>query len=325
MRGGVKTFYQLVSFFFFSFSNHHSERRVDRDRRAGASFVVTTRRAFVASTMGKRVIEESEDEHSDDNLSDAEDPDDPLHGKDLYELIGVSKSASSGEIKKAYHKMALKLHPDKNPSEDAAVQFQTLQKVYGVLSDADKRRVYDETGRFDDADGLSDEKFNSLYEYYRGIYKQVTEEDIESFELEYRGGDEEKKDLLEAYEKFAGNMSKVFMWVMCSEEAVDSHRFADVVDAAVDAGESKRYPAFTSWAAKIRKKPAPKDPLKPRPKKKKKAASAGGGGEGDLMAIIQARQNARAAAADDLFARLEEKYGGGKSPKKKAKGGGKKK
>ena len=46
--------------------------------------------------MGKRVIEESEDEHSDDNLSDAEDPDDPLHGKDLYELIGVSKSASSG-------------------------------------------------------------------------------------------------------------------------------------------------------------------------------------------------------------------------------------
>ena len=230
-----------------------------------------------------------------------------------------------GVVSKAFRKASLRVHPDKNPSEDAAVQFQTLQKVYGVLSDADKRRVYDETGRFDDADGLSDEKFNSLYEYYRGIYKQVTEEDIESFELEYRGGDEEKKDLLEAYEKFAGNMSKVFMWVMCSEEAVDSHRFADVVDAAVDAGESKRYPAFTSWAAKIRKKPAPKDPLKPRPKKKKKAASAAGGGEGDLMAIIQARQNARAAAADDLFARLEEKYGGGKSPKKKAKGGGKKK
>ena len=112
--------------------------------------------------------------------SDASDSDSDAGGGlgDLYEILGVTRSASPSEIKKAYHKAALRLHPDKNPSPDAAEKFQTLQKVYGVLGDAEKRRVYDETGRVDDADGLGGEKFNDLYEYYRGIYRKVTEEDV---------------------------------------------------------------------------------------------------------------------------------------------------
>ena len=95
----------------------------------------------------------SDDEYTDDDSASDAPNDDGLDGKSLYESIGVAKDATPTEIKKAYHRMALKLHPDKNPDNpDAAKQFQTLQKVYGVLGDVDKRKVYDETGRIDDAE-----------------------------------------------------------------------------------------------------------------------------------------------------------------------------
>ena len=80
--------------------------------------------------------------------------------------------------------------------------------------------------------------------------------------------------------------------------------------------ELKASKKFSEWAAAARKKPAPKDPLKPRagPKKNKGGGGGGGGGsgggDGDLMALIQQRQAARASQADDLFASLEAKYGG---------------
>ena len=85
------------------------------------------------------------------SISSDSESDDGLGGKSLYEILNVEKTASASEIKRAYHKAALRLHPDKNPSADAAAKFQTLQKVYGVLGDEEKRKVYDETGRTEDA------------------------------------------------------------------------------------------------------------------------------------------------------------------------------
>ena len=276
----------------------------------------------------------SDDEYTDDDSASDAPNDDGLDGKTLYEVLGVAKEATPTEIKKAYHRMALKLHPDKNPDDpDAAKRFQTLQKVYGVLGDTDKRKVYDETGRIDDAE-LSGDKFDSLYEYYRGVFRKVTEEDVDAFHDSYRGGDEERADVVEAYVKFAGDMAKVFMWVMCSDESLDSHRFADIVEAAVADRVAPKFNAFQTWVKAIRKKPAPKDPLKKRsgrklPKSGGKAKSGGEGGDGDgdgdggnLMALIRARGATRAAAADDLFARLEAKYGHDDGKRKK-KGGGK--
>ncbi|MFI3243424.1 MAG: molecular chaperone DnaJ [Akkermansia sp.] len=67
--------------------------------------------------------------------------------KDYYEVLGVSRDADDGTIKKAYRKLAMKYHPDRNPDDKAAEEaFKELGEAYEVLSDADKRAAYDRMG-----------------------------------------------------------------------------------------------------------------------------------------------------------------------------------
>ncbi|CAG5131340.1 unnamed protein product [Candidula unifasciata] len=67
-------------------------------------------------------------------------------GKDYYKLLGISKGATEDEIKKAYRKMALKYHPDKNKSPGAEEKFKEIAEAYDVLSDPQKKEVFDKYG-----------------------------------------------------------------------------------------------------------------------------------------------------------------------------------
>ncbi|GBG62665.1 hypothetical protein CBR_g31684 [Chara braunii] len=245
-------------------------------------------------------------------------------GKSLYEVLGVDKTATLAQIRKQYHRMALRLHPDKNPGDESAKQnFQTLQKVFSILGDEEKRKIYDETGSTDDAE-LSGEKFSNLYEYYRTVYRKVTEDDIVAFERSFRGSDEEAAEVKGCYVRFDGDMEKAFLYIICSREELDSHRFKEIIDAAIAAGELKSYPRYQRWAKQVDMKPPPKDPLgaaeaskKGRAKGKAKAKEEEDSGA--LVAMIQSRGKDREKS---LLEMLEKKYGVAGGPGRKGKGKG---
>lgn len=66
--------------------------------------------------------------------------------RDYYDILGIGRSATADELKSAYRKLAFKLHPDRNPSGDAAQKFAELQQAYDVLSDPKSRSLYDRFG-----------------------------------------------------------------------------------------------------------------------------------------------------------------------------------
>ena len=67
--------------------------------------------------------------------------------RDYYEILEVSQNASESDIKKAYRRLAMKYHPDRNPGDsDAEVRFKEAKEAYEVLSDAQKRSAYDQFG-----------------------------------------------------------------------------------------------------------------------------------------------------------------------------------
>src|SRR5690606_36112320 len=76
---------------------------------------------------------------------------------DYYEILGISKSATADEIKKAYRKMAIKYHPDKNPDDkEAEAKFKEAAEAYEVLSNPEKKSRYDQFGHqaFEGAGGF---------------------------------------------------------------------------------------------------------------------------------------------------------------------------
>lgn len=81
-------------------------------------------------------------------------------GVDLYEVLGVARNASSKEVKKAYYQLAKKYHPDTNKNDpEAQKKFQQVSEAYEILSDAGKRREYDDYG----SSAGPHQGFNSAY------------------------------------------------------------------------------------------------------------------------------------------------------------------
>uniref|UniRef100_A0A6N2K9B8 Protein kinase domain-containing protein n=1 Tax=Salix viminalis TaxID=40686 RepID=A0A6N2K9B8_SALVM len=189
---------------------------------------------------------------------------------------------------------------EKSLYEDAKEKFQQLQKVISILGDEEKRAVYDQTGCVDDTD-LAGDVVQNLKDFLRTFYKKVTEADIEEFEANYRGSDSEKRDLIDLYKEWKGNMSRIFCSMLCSDPKLDSHRFKDILDEAISAGEVKRTKAYQKWAKRISETKPPTNPLKRREKSKKEP-------EADLFAIISERQSKRKNQVKNLLKKNLKRY-----------------
>lgn len=75
--------------------------------------------------------------------------------KDLYDILGVGREANEREIKRAYRRLAMKYHPDRNKEAGAEARFKEIQGAYAILSDAEKRQQYDQFGTTDFSGGGS--------------------------------------------------------------------------------------------------------------------------------------------------------------------------
>eukprot|EP00128_Syssomonas_multiformis_P005491 Colp12_sorted_trinity150504_noHs@13977 len=238
---------------------------------------------------------------------------------DLYEVLGAERTATSGELKKAYYKVALKVHPDRcstSEKEEATTKFQVIGRAYAILSDKEKRAVYDETGEIDEENAASNEN-KDWEEYCRALFKKVTTKDIEEFEKKYRGSDLEKQDLQQAYTEAEGDMDVILENVMCSR-IEDEDRFREIIDDLIAQGTLQKFKAYNKNKKKRdqRKRKAEKEA-----EEAEKAAQELGfkknATDDDLASLILAK---RAQRTDDLISRLEAKYSSsGAGTKKKAK------
>ncbi|KAK3349997.1 DnaJ domain-containing protein [Lasiosphaeria hispida] len=246
-----------------------------------------------------------------DDLGDAEPP-----TIDPYEVLEIDRTATADQVKSAYRKAALKNHPDKvsdDKKDEATEKFQSIAFAYAVLSDTARRKRYDETGSTSEA--IVDSEGFSWSEFYRAQFQDAISEDaINQFATKYKGSDEEKNDILAAYEEFKGDMDGIYETVMLSNVLEDDERIRKVIDDAITDGEVESFAKYRKEtkkskqarikAAKSESKEA--DELakelgvydKLRGKKSKDS-------EASLAALIQRNQASRASAFDQLA----EKYG----------------
>ncbi|XP_043671676.1 dnaJ homolog subfamily B member 12 [Vespula pensylvanica] len=107
--------------------------------------------------------------------------------KDYYEILGVSKDATDSDIKKAYKKLALQLHPDKNKAPGAAESFKAIGNAVAILTDVEKRKQYDLYGPEEERLQSSQARQNyTHYNYTRGFEADITAEEL--FNMFFGGG-----------------------------------------------------------------------------------------------------------------------------------------
>jgi DnaJ homolog subfamily C member 9 len=201
--------------------------------------------------------------------------------------------------------------------DEAHTKFQSIAFAYAVLSDPARRKRYDETGST--SESIVDSEGFSWTDFYREQYRDsISDDAIKKFANKYKKSDEEKDDVLAAYQEFEGDMDGVYESVMLSDGHEDDARFRSIIDQAIDAGEVEAFNAYTKETAKSRKERLKRaageaaeaeeyakelgihDKLYGKKRKGKED------GEADLAALIRSRQEDRGTKFLD---QLAEKYG----------------
>lgn len=164
--------------------------------------------------------------------------------KDVYAIFAVAKDAQESEIKKAYYKLSLKVHPDRveeSEKEDATEKFKVLGKIYAILADKDKRALYDEQGIIDDDDDASGTNWLKMWQQW---FKPISDEDIDNYEKVYVGSETERNDIKKAYLDGKGCINYMMDHVQFMECKNES-RIIGIVKELIAAGDVPEYKICT--------------------------------------------------------------------------------
>ena len=134
--------------------------------------------------------------------------------KDLYSILGVSRTANNEEIRSAYRRLVLIYHPDKNKTDpNASAKFIEIREAYKILSNYKTRNIYDETGEYDEEQLEHLNRYNTTNDFRR----RFTIDDINNYQKIYKGSKDEIQDLINYYNQKDGNIRHILQSIPYAE------------------------------------------------------------------------------------------------------------
>lgn len=165
--------------------------------------------------------------------------------------------------------------------------------------------------------------------FYQAQFEEITADTVKQFSDKYKGTEEEKADLIKVYNKYKGNMNRVYETVLLSNVLDDDERFRGILDQAIAQGEIEGFDAYVNETEKSKEKRVKKaereaeeaeealKEMEDEKKTKKKGKTAKGKGNiDDLAALIQIKH--KGSGGGSFLDALEAKYGGGTKKAKRA-------
>ena len=191
----------------------------------------------------KKTKIEEEDEDEKEDLAEEKN-----NEQDLYSLLGVQKNATNTEIRKAYRRLVFLCHPDKNKTDpNASTKFANISRAYKILYNPESRKIYDETGEYDE-ENQGEINITDTLTYFRKIYSP---KDIESFEKKYIGSKDEEEDLINFYNENDGDMKKILEWIPFSKNE-DVERYIKIYEKLFKNKTLKKNKKFEDSKDKIK-------------------------------------------------------------------------
>ncbi|XP_017796346.1 PREDICTED: dnaJ homolog subfamily C member 9 isoform X2 [Habropoda laboriosa] len=232
--------------------------------------------------------------------------------RDFYEVLKIPTTANDKQVKKAYHQLSLLVHPDRVEEDikaEATEKFKVLGRIHSILSDTEKRKIYDQSGQYDEES--EEVMMRNWADYWKSLFKKISVEDINNYKQTYKGSEIETKDLKRAYMDSKGDMDYILESVpftSCEEEP----RIHSIIQELIEKGEVPEYEAFTQESEKKKqrrkRKWAKEAEEADRLDKMLKIENEENAAANNLMLAIQSRNEARASQSDKFFDSLIDKY-----------------